>query len=104
MWMLSEETGGRCVFAGKIFNDKDAVECNWETNVSGTEEGPALMGSPFYYRHFSGTGLDGLYNYPLGYYTDNSIDRGMYYGMYSIESTGQEEVELQKDSDEEKKE
>jgi len=104
MWMLSEEAGGRCAFAGKIFKEKDAVECNWETSVSGTEEGAALLGSPFYYRHFSGTGLDGLYSYPLGYYTDNSIDRGMYYGMYSLESSGQEEVELKKDSDERKKE
>ena len=93
MWMLSEEAGGRCPFAGKLFKDKDTVECNWDTNVSGPE-GPALKGSPFYYRHFSGIGLDGLYSYPLGYYTDNSIDRGMYYGMYSIESPGSEEFDL----------
>lgn len=102
MWMLSEESGGRCKYAGKIFNDKNAVECSWEDDVN--QEGSALLGSPFYYRHFSGIGLDGLYSYPLGFYTDNSIDRGIYRGMYSIESTGQQEVKLKKDSDEEKKE
>ena len=83
-WTLSEELGGRCKYAGMIFDKKNVVECNWGTNVGGAKEGPALLGSPFYYRYF----LDGLYSYPLGYYTDNSIDRGMYYGMFSIESTG----------------
>ena len=100
MWMLSEEAGRRCAFAGMIFEDKDAVECNWDTNVSGRQEGEALLGSPYYYRHFSGTGLDGLYSFPLGFYADNSIDRGMYHGMYSIESTGQKKTKLKKDSHE----
>jgi len=102
MWLLSEETGGRCAFAGKIFKEKNSVECNWDTNISGTQDGGALVGSPYYYRHFSDIGLDGLYSYPLGYYSDNSIDRGMYQGMYSLESSGQEEIKLKKDSDEEK--
>ena len=101
MWDKSED-GGRCAFAGKIFKDKNAVECGWDAH--GIPGGSGLRGSPFYYRHFSGTGLDGLYVYPLGYYTDNSIDRGMYYGMYSLESSGEEEIDLQKDSDEKKKE
>lgn len=104
MWLLSEEKCGECKYAGKLFKDKDVVECNWDTDVSGEHERGALLGSPFYYKHFSGMGLDGLYSYPLGFYTDNSIDRGMYYGMYSIESTGQKEVKLKKDSDERKKE
>ena len=92
MWMQSEEPC-ECRYAGKLFKDKGVVECNWDTDVSGEHEKAALVGSPYYYKHFSGIGLDGLYSYPLGYYTDNSIDRGMYYGMYSIESTGQKEVE-----------
>ena len=50
-------------------------------------------GSPFYSKHFSGIGLDGLHSWPLGGYMDNSIDRGFYYGNYSVESTGSEEVE-----------
>jgi len=79
----------RCRYAGKLFEGRDVVECNWDTNVSGTEEKGSLLGSPYYYRHFSGIGIDGLYSFPLGYYTDNSIDRGMYYGMYSLESPGQ---------------
>lgn len=101
MWKAPME---RCKYAGKLIDNKDVVECNWDENTMGTQEGGALMGSPFYYRHFSGTGLDGLYSYPLGYYTDNSIDRGLYYGSYSYESTGQENFALKKDSNEEEKE
>lgn len=103
MWMISEKPCDECRYAGKLFKDKNVVECNWDTDVSGEHEKAALLGSPYYYKHFSGVGLDGLYSYPLGYYTDNSIDRGMYYGMYSIESTGQKEIRLKKDSDGEKK-
>ena len=93
MWLLSEESGGRCRYASKVFEDKDAVECGWETDVSGEQGDGALRGSPFYYKHFSGTGLDGLYSYPLGHYTDNSIDKGIYNnnGFYSIEASKKEE-------------
>lgn len=93
----------RCFYAGVIFKDKGVVECNWMASDAGTTQQGALVGSPFYYKHYSGIGLDGLYSYPLGYYTDNSIDRGMYYGMYSIESTGESGQEnIKKEADEEK--
>jgi hypothetical protein len=93
MWLAS---GERCPYAAKLFEDKDVVECSWAA-----EEGEGSpVGSPFYYKHFSGIGLDGLYSYPTGYYTDNSIDRGMYYGMYSIESTGEKNIEhIKKEAD-----
>lgn len=98
-----KSTGQRCPYAGKLFPDKDVVECNWESNAPGAQSGGSLMGSPFFYKHFSGTGLDGLYSYPMGYYTDNSIDRGLYYGMYSVESTGTQQIEeITKDSNEKK--
>ena len=99
MWKSPEL---RCIYAGKLFKDKEVVECNWNANDEGTSQRGALVGSPFYYKHFSGIGLDGLYSYPLGYYTDNSIDRGMYYGMYSIESTGESDDRgIKKESDDE---
>lgn len=85
MWKNPKE---RCAYAGKLFDNKDAVECNWNANDEGISQRGVLVGSPFYYKQFSGIGLDGLFSYPLGYYTDNSIDRGMYYGMYSLESSG----------------
>lgn len=85
--------GTPCPFAGKLLPEKSAVECNWDSTAPGETAGGALVGSPFYYKHFSGVGLDGLYSYPLGYYADNSIDRGMYHGMYSIESIAQSDPE-----------
>ena len=92
----------RCRYAGKVFPKNDVVECNWDTNTMGVQEQGVLRGSPFFYRHFSGIGLDGVFTYPLGYYTDNSIDRGMYQGMYSIESTGQiKNDHIKKDMDDE---
>lgn len=79
-------TGKPCKYASKIIDVKDAVDCNWETNTAGQGLETTLEGSPWYYKHFSGIGMDGLYSYPLGYYSDNSIDRGTYYGNYSVES------------------
>jgi hypothetical protein len=80
-------SGDRCPFAGKLFAERPrVVECNWGSNAQGIGDTGSLKGSPFFWRMFSGTGLDGLYTYPLGYYTDNSLDRGMYYGPFSIES------------------
>lgn len=83
--------GMRCKYAGRILEPHTkAVECNWGEEDAGDQEA-ALVGSPNYSKQFSGIGLDGLYTIPLGYYTDNSIDRGFYYGQYSIESIAQDE-------------
>jgi hypothetical protein len=98
MWKNPE---ARCVYAGKLFKEKGVVECNWMASDEGSAQKGALVGSPFFYRHYSGIGLDGLYSYPLGFYTDNSIDRGMYYGMHSIESTGEAEENIKKEADDE---
>jgi hypothetical protein len=90
---LWKRPGHRCHYAGKILDpETHAVECNWNSTAAG-EEGTPIVGSPWYTKHFSGVGLDGVYTFPLGYYADNSIDRGMYYGMYSIESIASEEDE-----------
>jgi len=85
----------RCKFAGKLFEThNDVVECSFDESYSGAPEiGTALTGSPFYYKHFSGVGMDGLYSYPLGYYSDNSIDRAIYMGMYSLEGSGSDREE-----------
>lgn len=78
--------GKPCTYLHKIFKEKESVECGFDQN--GVESN--LVGSPFYAKFFSGTALDGLYSVPLGSYVDNSIDRGHYYGMYSIESIAEE--------------
>jgi len=78
--------GKSCKFLNKLFEKKQSVECDF--NEQGSESN--LVGSPFYTKYFSGTALDGLYSVPLGSYVDNSIDRGQYYGMYSIESIAEE--------------
>ena len=83
-------TGNRCPFAKEIF-DK-TVQCEFKLD---NKKHP-LVGSPFFWKNFSGLALDGLYSYPMGYYVDTSIDRGMYYGPYSIENIGSEEYERTK--------
>jgi len=96
-WHMPEE---RCYYAGKIFANKDSVECNWDSNAPGAQDEPGLQGSPFYWKFFTGQGLDGVNSFPLGYYIDNSIDRGYYYaGPYSIEGIASEKKkEIEKDS------
>lgn len=86
--------GNRCPFAGKLFIERPkVVECNWSSNAQGVGESGTISGSPFFWRMFSGTGLDGLYSYPLGYYSDNSLDRGLYYGPFSIESLAEHKID-----------
>lgn len=94
-------TGTQCLYAAKIIDGKKAVDCNWGTETAGEGGGTALEGSPWYYKNFSGVGIDGLYSYPLGYFSDNSIDRGMYYGMFSIENvSSKDEENITKDAKE----
>lgn len=93
-WNLENK---RCPYAGKLFPDNQGVvECNWGSNAPGVNNQPALRGSSFFYRPFNGTGLDGLYSIPLGYYTNNSIDIGYYYGPFSFEATASKEKDEEK--------
>lgn len=74
-----------CKYAGMLFDENDAiVECNADSTAAGIHEGPVLAGSPMFYKMYAGVGIDGLYSYPLGYYRDGAIDRGMYYGRYNF--------------------
>jgi len=98
--VLRWKGNGQCKYAAKIISEKHGVDCSWQTSTAG-EAGTALEGSPWYYKNFSGVGIDGLYSYPLGYFSDNSIDRGMYYGMYSVESIASERKrDIVKDAEE----
>jgi hypothetical protein len=99
--LLKWKGSGQCKYAAKIIEGKDAVDCSFETEAAGETGNAAFEGTPWYYKHFSGVGMDGLYSYPLGYFSDNSIDRGMYYGMFSIESiSSEDEPDIVKDAEE----
>jgi len=78
----------RCKFAGKLIEtNNDIVECNWDSIVAGSHQKGALRGSPFYPKFFSGIGIDGLFSYPLGYYSDDSQSRHRYYGLFGLEGS-----------------
>ena len=80
VWNLKEE---RCPYAGKIFKDKNAVECNWGSNAPEQRE-VGLIGAPFYSKVYNNVAYDGIYSYPLGFYGDMNISRNTYYGIYSL--------------------
>jgi len=84
--MTMEADGTRCPYAGKVFSEKKAVECNFGSNAEGiSEEG--LTGSPFYSKVYDNIAYDGLYSYPMGWYGDSNISRNLYYGAYSLQGS-----------------
>lgn len=76
----------KCPYARHLFSNREVVECGWGSqNPTGDGSG-VLKGSPFSWRMFHGTAPDGLYSVPpSGYYMDNTIDQGFYYGPFSWE-------------------
>lgn len=69
------------------FNQLNAGEFTDCSAPHNTHEKTFPSGSPKFYRPMAGAGgLEGLTTLPLGYYNDNSIDQGTYYGNFSIES------------------
>lgn len=87
MW---QNPGKRCNYAGKLFKDKEAVECNWGSNAPGIMPGE-ILGSPFYSKVYNNVALDGIFSYPLGFYGDLNISRNLYYGIYSLLGSETEE-------------
>ena len=79
--------GTKCIFAGAIFLGEDGktdetVQCTW--GEDGLGDGSAIVGSPYYWNHFSGIGMDGLYSFPLGFYSQAPVTP--FYGSYSLEN------------------
>lgn len=83
--MLMDADGDRCPFAGKVFKDKDAVECNYGSNAEGVNPDRGLTPSPFYSKVYENIAYDGAYSYPLGWFGENNISRNTYYGIYSLQ-------------------
>lgn len=89
-----------CKFAGNLIeSNKDIVECNWDSVAAGVHEKGSLRGSAYYPRFFSGIGVDGLFSYPLGYYSDSGKSRHRYYGLFGLEGSDDRD-ELTKISEE----
>jgi hypothetical protein len=89
----------RCRFAAKIFDDKNAVECNFGTNTEGAGKG--LPGSAFYPKVMSDIALDGLTAVPTGYYVDETSSRNSYYGISSTVGSDKEK-DLEKKAEDDK--
>lgn len=87
-WSLlrDSEKPKQCPYAGHIIEQNDAVECNFEDSAPGQGAGQALTAAPFYSKVFSG-GMNGLYTYPAGYYSDYNVSRNLYFGIYSLQGT-----------------
>lgn len=82
---------GECTYANIVFPDKHAVDCTYGDTAPGTKQRGVLLGSPFYSKIFSGIGLDGLYSYPLGFYSDSNISKNLFYGIYSLQGDASKE-------------
>ena len=90
------KTGERCVYADKIIEDKNMVNCDFRDTGERISDTP-LKPSPFYPRVFSGIGQTGLYAFPINYYLDNSEAQQLFSGIFHMyASTG--EIPLQKTS------
>jgi len=86
-WNLlnSTEKPTKCLYAEKIMDsqeDHNTVACNYDDSAPGSTS-QSLVAPPFYSKIFNG-GLNGLYTYPVGYYSDYNVSRNMYYGNYSL--------------------
>lgn len=84
----------KCPYAAKVFKDRAAVECNYE-DVAPGEGFSNVLAAPFYSQIFSGIAMNGLYSYPIGYYSDYNVSRNLYYGIYSLTS-GKEQEDMEK--------
>jgi hypothetical protein len=85
--MTMEAKGSRCPYAGKLFKEKKAVECNFDSNAPGISPEKGMLPSPFYSKVYDNIAYDGLYSYPMGWYGDNNISRNLYYGAYSLQGS-----------------
>ena len=91
------QDGKRCIYADKIIEGKDIVNCDFGDFGEGIRDHP-IRPSPYYPRVFNGIAQTGLYVYPVGSYSDNSEAQQLFSGINSMyASTG--EIRLKKLSD-----
>ena len=76
---------GKCLYAINIMDEAQAVNCNFLDNAQGMGgEGTAFSGSPLYTQSFAGGNLDGLYAFPMGFYSDSGESRNLFQGLFSL--------------------
>jgi hypothetical protein len=92
-WNLlrSSEKPTKCPYVGHIIENKDVVECNYNDSAPGEGAAQALQAAPFYSKIFSGV-INGLYTYPIGYYSDYNVSRNLYYGTYSLQGSERKDL------------
>lgn len=83
--LLWSATGERCPFAKDILVNHGAVQCEFDLD----NQDHLPVGSNYYHKHFSDTSWEGTFTWP-GPYVGPSIDRGLYYGQYSVEGQSKE--------------
>ena len=80
---MYHKTCKECPYAARVIEGKAKVDCNFGDTAAGKKT-PAFTGSPLYPSTFVGIGLDGLYGYPLGAYSDNNESRNLFFGLFSF--------------------
>lgn len=75
-----------CRYAGHILEQRDAVECNFSDSAPGEGPPQALNTPPFYSKVFTDS-INGLYTYPVGFYSDYNVSRNLYFGTYSLQGS-----------------
>lgn len=76
------KTCEKCPYADKILKKFGKVDCDFGDTGEGEKSVP-LAGSPVYPNTF-GSGIQGLYGYPLGWYSDSNQSRNMFFGLFSL--------------------
>ena len=74
----------RCLYAADVVEKSKVVNCNFGDTAQGMHLPTGIEGSPLYAQTFSGIGLDGLYAFPLGFYSDNNESRNLFQGLFSL--------------------
>lgn len=92
-WSLLRSTDkpSQCRYVGKLMTEREMVECNFDDSAPGQGPGQALLAAPFYSKIFSGV-LNGLYTYPVGFYSDYNVSRNLYYGTYSLQGSDRQDL------------
>jgi hypothetical protein len=74
----------KCPYADKVLEKQEKVDCDFGDNAAGMRSIP-FRGSPMYSRTTVGVGMDdGMYGYPLGYYSNNNESRNLFFGLFSM--------------------
>lgn len=92
-WNLlrSTEKPAQCPYAGNIIEGRDVVECNFDDTAPGEGPAQALTATPFYHKVFLGA-INGLFTYPVGFYSDYNVSRNLYYGTYSLQGSERKDL------------